>query len=93
MTWEETYEIEDPDPIEDDATESRPPNDTRFSHPFRVGTSPRTDCHTSLEIYERRIRQGPLDDWLQAEQEILGQQKTRNADVPHCGGYASEEQA
>lgn len=28
------------------------------------------------EIYERRIRQGPLDDWLQAEQEILGQKKT-----------------
>ena len=26
------------------------------------------------EIYERRIRLGPLDDWLQAEQEILGHQ-------------------
>ncbi len=44
------------------------------------------------EIYERRIRQGPLDDWLQAEQEILGQKKTRKADVPHRGGYAGEEQ-
>jgi hypothetical protein len=27
------------------------------------------------EIYERRIRQGALDDWLQAEREIL--KKTR----------------
>lgn len=27
------------------------------------------------EIYERRIHQGPLDDWLQAEQEILALQK------------------
>ncbi|THJ18583.1 MAG: DUF2934 domain-containing protein [Nitrospira sp. CG24B] len=26
----------------------------------------------AFENYERRIRQGPLDDWLQAEQEILG---------------------
>ena len=25
----------------------------------------------AYEIYERRIRQGALDDWLQAEQEIL----------------------
>jgi len=46
----------------------------------------------AFENYERRIRQGPLDDWLQAEQEILGQQNTRNADRPHRGGFASEEQ-
>ena len=26
----------------------------------------------AFENYERRISQGPLDDWLQAEQEILG---------------------
>ncbi|MBX3319107.1 MAG: DUF2934 domain-containing protein [Nitrospira sp.] len=26
----------------------------------------------AFENYERRVRQGPLDDWLQAEQEILG---------------------
>jgi hypothetical protein len=37
----------------------------------------------AFENYERRIRQGPLDDWLQAEQEILRQKKTRNADMPH----------
>jgi hypothetical protein len=46
----------------------------------------------AYEHYERRIRQGPLDDWLQAEQEILGQEKIRNADKPHRGGYASEDQ-
>ena len=46
----------------------------------------------AFENYERRIRQGPLDDWLQAEQEILGHQKTRHADMPHHGGYANEEQ-
>ena len=46
----------------------------------------------ALEIYERRIRQGPLDDLLQAEQEILGQQNNRNADLPDRGGSASEEQ-
>jgi len=46
----------------------------------------------AYEHYEGRIRRGPLDDWLQAEQEILGQQNTRNADRPHRGGYASKEQ-
>ena len=46
----------------------------------------------AFENYKRRIRQGPLDDWLQAEQEILGQKSTRHADMPHRGGYASEEQ-
>jgi hypothetical protein len=46
----------------------------------------------ALEIYERRIRPGSLDDGLQAEQEILEQKSTRNADMPHHGGYASEEQ-
>ena len=30
----------------------------------------------AFENYERRIHQGPLDDWLQAEQEILGQKTT-----------------
>ena len=46
----------------------------------------------AYEHYERRIRQGPLDDWLQAEEEILRQKKTRNVDLPHRGGYAGEEQ-
>jgi len=46
----------------------------------------------AFEIYERRIRQGPLDDWLQAEQEILRQKKIPDGDMPHRGGYAGEEQ-
>jgi hypothetical protein len=46
----------------------------------------------AFENYERRICQGPLDDWLQAEQEILGQQNTQTADVPDLGGSAGEEQ-
>jgi hypothetical protein len=46
----------------------------------------------AFEHYERRIRQGPLDDWLQAEQEILGQQNTRSATMPESGGFAGEEQ-
>ena len=48
MTWEGTHEIEATDHIEDDASETRPPNETMFSHTFRVGKSPRTDRHTSL---------------------------------------------
>ena len=39
----------------------------------------------AYEIYEGRIRQGALDDWLQAEREIL-------EDKPHRGGYAGVEQ-
>ena len=33
----------------------------------------------AYEHYERRIRQGSLDDWLQAKREILGQQHIQNA--------------
>ena len=39
----------------------------------------------AYEIYKRRIRQGALDDWLEAEREIL-QEK------PHRGGHAGAEQ-
>lgn len=46
----------------------------------------------AYEIYERRIRQGALDDWLQAEREILGHKKTSNPDMPRRGGYAGREQ-
>ncbi|HSB44912.1 MAG TPA: DUF2934 domain-containing protein [Nitrospira sp.] len=46
----------------------------------------------AYELYERRICKGALDDWLQAEQEILRETKTRKAHPPHRGGYASEEQ-
>ena len=46
----------------------------------------------AFENYERRIHQGPLDDWLQAEQEIHEQKNTRHAEMPHRGGYAGEKQ-
>jgi hypothetical protein len=29
------------------------------------------------EIYEQRIRQGALDDWLQAEREILKEKRVK----------------
>lgn len=46
----------------------------------------------AYEIYEQRIRQGPLDDWLQAEREILGMLEASSSDRPHRGGYAAPEQ-
>jgi hypothetical protein len=39
----------------------------------------------AYQIYERRIRESALDDWLQAEREIL-------QEIPHRGGYAGAEQ-
>jgi hypothetical protein len=39
----------------------------------------------AYEIYARRIRKGALDDWLEAEREILQER-------PHRGGYAGVEQ-
>jgi outer membrane protein TolC len=39
----------------------------------------------AYEIYERRTRKGALDDWLEAEREILQER-------PHRGGYAGVEQ-
>lgn len=39
----------------------------------------------AYEIYERRIKKGALDDWLEAEREILQER-------PHRGGYAGVEQ-
>lgn len=44
-------------------------------------------------MYEQRLRHGALDDWLQAEQEILRHKKTGNPDMSHRGGYAGQEQA
>ena len=48
--------------------------------PVPYGPSASATLHDRIaarayEIYERRTRQGPFDDWLQAEQEILGQQE------------------
>ena len=68
---------------------------TRDKRPGRAAVPERLHeliAKRAYELYERRICQGPLDDWLQAEQEILGNNKARNVDRPHRGGYASEEQ-
>ena len=63
------------------------------SHTPSVSTNLHEQIATrAYENYERRISQGPLDDWLQAEQEILGQQNRRHVDMPHRGGYGNEEQ-
>ena len=49
------------------------------SHTPSVSTNLHEQIATrAYENYERRVRQGPLDDWLQAEQEILGQQNRRH---------------
>ena len=48
----------------------------RRTQPDSPAPSVSEDLHAristrALEIYERRIRQGALDDWLQAERDIL----------------------
>jgi Protein of unknown function (DUF2934) len=68
---------------------------TRANQPGRAAVPERHHeqiAKRAYELYERRFCQGALDDWLQAEQEILGVKKARNADRPHRGGYAGEEQ-
>jgi DUF2934 family protein len=70
--------------------------------PRRTPSGPQTpfwseDLHTQIvkrayEIYERRIRQGALDDWLQAEREILQLKSGYPEALPHRGGYAGPEQ-
>jgi hypothetical protein len=81
-------------PTQSKTTRQRPARRTKSgAHTPSVSATLHEQIATrAYENYERRIRQGPLDDWLQAEQEVLGQQKTRHADMPHRGGYANEEQ-
>jgi len=48
----------------------------RRTQPDSPAPSLSEDLHTRIstrarEIYEQRIRQGALDDWLQAERELL----------------------
>jgi hypothetical protein len=86
--------MESKQPTQSNTTSQRPARRTESGSPT---PSVSATLHEQIAIlayerYERRIRQGPLDDWLQAEQEILGQQNTRHADMPHRGGYANEEQ-
>jgi len=62
----------------------------------RIPSAP-DDLHNRIakrayEVYEQRIRQGPIDDWLQAEREILQAKPPMNPESPHRGGYAGLEQ-
>jgi hypothetical protein len=65
-------------------TPSRPPTVSEGLHGQIV--------KRAYEIYERRIRQGALDDWLQAEREILQRNTGYPEVLPHRGGYAGPEQ-
>lgn len=63
-------------PTKSKTTRQRP---TRRTTPEAPPSSVSATLHERIalrafENYERRIRQGPLDDWLQAEREILGSQ-------------------
>ena len=69
---------------------SKPRTSTRKTGATRQESKMPSDLHQQIakrayEIYERRIRQGALNDWLQAQREIL-------QDKPHRGGYAGVEQ-
>ena len=55
----------------------------RPAQPDSPAASASEDLHTristlALEIYELRIRQGALDDWLQAEREILKEKRAKS---------------
>jgi hypothetical protein len=86
--------VESNQPTQSKTTRQRPARrtDSGSPTPSVSATLHERIATRAYEHYERRIRRGPLDDWLQAEQEILGPQKTRHADMPHRGGYADEEQ-
>ncbi len=61
-------------PTKSKTTRQKPARRTKSaSHTPSVSVNLHEQISTwAYENYERRIRQGPLDDWLQAEQEILG---------------------
>ena len=57
-------------------------NPARRTQPDSPAPSLSEDLHTRIatracEIYEQRIRQGALDDWLQAEREILQEKRAK----------------
>jgi hypothetical protein len=61
-------------------TPSRKPS--RHTQPDSPSPSLSEDLHTrisarALGIYEQRIRQGALDDWLEAEREILKEKRAK----------------
>ena len=54
----------------------------RRTQPDSPAPSLSEDLHTRIatrarEIYEQRVRQGALDDWLQAEREILKEKRAK----------------
>jgi hypothetical protein len=56
----------------------------RRTQPDSPALSVSEDLHTRIatracEIYERRTRQGALDDWLQAEREILKEKRLKRS--------------
>jgi hypothetical protein len=56
----------------------------RRTQPDSPAPSLSEDLHARIatrarEIYEQRIRQGALDDWLQAEREILKEKRAKRS--------------
>jgi hypothetical protein len=56
----------------------------RRTQPDSPAPSVSEDLHArisarALEIYEQRIRQGALDDWLEAEREILKEKRAKRS--------------
>ena len=56
----------------------------RRTQPDSPAPSLLEDLHTRIStraraIYEQRIRQGALDDWLQAEREILTEKRAKRS--------------
>jgi hypothetical protein len=54
----------------------------RRTQPDSLALSVSEDLHARIstrarEIYEQRIRQGALDDWLEAEREILKEKRAK----------------
>jgi DUF2934 family protein len=83
-------------------TKSTPKRTTSQTSPRPTPSRPQTsvwseDLHAQIakrayDIFQRRIRQGALDDWLQAEREILQLRSGYPEAPPHRGGYAGPEQ-
>ena len=95
MMWEELVKSKKPiklkTPTKPKTTHQRPVRRTKpdSSTPFVSATLHERIATRAFEHYERRLRQGTLDDWLQAEQEIEPR-NIRHAYMPDRGGSAGE---
>jgi len=72
------------EPLKLKKPKSKTPNQKPFYHmqPDSPAPSVSEGLHARImtrahEIYEQRIRQGALDDWLQAEREILNETRAK----------------